>query len=207
MDQLKDILNKVPLTLVVFLVLAYHGYLYWEFISAPESELVSTQTRSQQLEASNQALDKKIKDAEEFYKNLDKKREEIRALAVELDDMKATLSEEIDIADFIRMVVTEAKKVGLSVKSIKPTVMNQRDFYDEQVFELSFRGVYVQLFVFLERLAKANRIVRMDDFKLKRAGPSTAPYVELEGTVFLKAYRYRGSRADEIARAASKGGA
>lgn len=213
--DLKEFLSKLPMVPILVAGVLYLAYGYYSFTTSGDSPLTLKKQELEAAQAESARLEKKTKEAEEFFKNLDKKRQEIRALAARLDEMKATLSEELDIPSFVKMVVTEAQKVGINVIGIKPSETKESEFYAEEVFQFEFQGVYVQFFVFLERLANVERIIRVDDFDVKRAGPSTAPYVEMSGTVKIKTYRYLGSKADEVAKqggstaggAAQKGGA
>ena len=80
-----------------------------------------------------------------------------------------------------------------------PTDQKKLEAYAvEQPFALQFKGVFVQLMVLLERLSATERIVRVDNFELKRMGSSLAPYVELNGKLEVKTYKYVGSKADDL---------
>ncbi len=205
-DKLKELLQKIPWQALLVCYVLLQAWGYYEFISSPESPLI--QKIGQVVEAKKEiaALSTKVKAAQEFFRSLDAKRAEIRALTLQLDEMKNALTEELDVPAFIKLVATEAKKLGVNVTSIRPTVAKEHEYYFEQAFDLSFNCVYVQLLVFLERIASLEKIVRIDDLLIRRSGPSTARYVELVGTLQLKAYRYLGSKADEVARAGGSDG-
>jgi hypothetical protein len=63
---------------------------------------------------------------------------------------------------------------------------------------MDFRGVYLQLLVFLERLANLERIVRTENITMHPVSSQKAAYVELEGKLELKTYKYQGSKADDL---------
>jgi hypothetical protein len=121
-----------------------------------------------------------------------------RTLALQLNELKATLSESLDLGAFIGTVVKEADKVGLSVQGIKPSENKEGEYYTEQAFDMGFHGFYVQLLVFLDHLAGLERIIRVDKFTIKSTSPATSQYVDLEGTLQLKTYRYKGTDADKL---------
>ncbi|MGZ3687095.1 MAG: type 4a pilus biogenesis protein PilO [Bdellovibrionota bacterium] len=200
LDKIKEILNKIPYTAIL---VAFLGYLAWDcytFLNDAQSPLLQKQGQIESIKKENAGLQVKIRAANDFFHGLDAKRAELRALAVTLDEMKGTLSESLDIPSFVKMVVTEAAKVGLKVMSIKPTDAKKSEYYIEQAFDLSFRAVYVQLVLFIERLSNVERIVRVDNFDIHRTGSSISPYVELGGTIQIKTYRYLGSKADDVAK-------
>ena len=204
LEGLKEILNKLPLTAILVVFLGWLAYDYHDFTNSPDSPLLQKQGNLESLKKSNQEAVTKIKEANEFFRALDVKKSELRALAQQLSEMKATLTEDLDVPNLIKGVITEARKVGLTVVSIKPTEAKKYEYYGEQAFELAFKGVYVQLLVFLERLSSFERIVRIDNIDMKRISSSVATYVELGGVIQLKAYRYLGSKADEVANASGK---
>lgn len=199
-EALAEVLSKIPWMPLFVLYAAYSGYSHWQFLTSEDSMFHMRTTQLQVLHKDVKQTEAKIEEGKKFYAGLDKKREEIRAMTVQLDQMKATLSEELDTPSFMAMVIAEAKKVGLKVVGMKPGELRETEYYDEQTFELEFNGVFVQLFVFLERLASVEKIIRVDDYQIKSVGSSSAPYVDLSGIIKLKTYRYKGSKADEIAK-------
>jgi type IV pilus assembly protein PilO len=199
-EKLKELLNRIPVGLLASLYMGYLGYEYYSFTADDTSELVQRQQEVARTQQEVKTLEAKLKQGQEFLKNLDNKKVQLRELASKLDEMKGTLTNEIDVAAFVKLAITEAKKVGLNVLGLRPEGRNAKEFYEEQIFTMGFRGVYVQLVVFLERMASVQNIVRVDSFDLKPRGSQTAEHVEIEGTVELKAYRYLASKADDIGR-------
>jgi Tfp pilus assembly protein PilO len=201
-EKLIEILNKIPFPLVYLGIIGTLGYHYYDLNYPEASKLKQTEATLVSVQGESAKIEDNIRKANEFKKRLETKRAEIRQMAQELDSMKATLSENLDIPAFVKMVVTEARKVGLMVTGIKPSPEQVRkEYYAEQAFDLNFRGVYAQLLVFLDRLSQAQKIVRVDNFTVHPiATASISRYVELEGLVQVKAYYYLGSKADDIAR-------
>jgi len=189
-DRLKEILNKIPFSVLLLAYIGYLGFDYQTFTTDPASPLVSKQGQVESIKADTQKLQSKLKEANEFLASLEGKKLEIRKLAQELEEVKDALSENLDIPEFMKTAVTEATKVGLRVVSIKPTESTKHEFYAEQAFEMTFSGVYVQLLVFLERMSNVQKIVRVDNFAIRPRGSASSKYVELEGIVELKVYRY-----------------
>ena len=200
-EKLKELIQRVPWQAMLIAFLALQAWGYYEFTNSPESPWIQKRVQISEGKKEVVALGAKLKVAQEFFRTLDQKRAEIRALTKELDEMRNALTEELNLPEFIKLVATEAKKLGVNVTSIKPTASKAYEYYFEQAFDLNFSCVYVQLVVFLERIASLEKIVRIDDLLIRRTGPSTSRYVELGGTLQLKAYKYLGSKADEVARA------
>ncbi|MCM2321644.1 MAG: type 4a pilus biogenesis protein PilO [Oligoflexia bacterium] len=199
LNRIKDIIEKVPFLFLLVLYLGYLGMGYHGFLNDPASEL---NLKKAELKASQEDLAKlsrKVEETREFIRSLNVKREEMRRLAQQLEDTKAVLTETLDVPAFMKLVLTEAQRVGLNVQSIRPGEASRGEHYAQQIFDVNFHGVYIQLIGFLDRLANLQKIVRVDDFMMKPISASTAKYVELEGVLQLKVFRYIGTKADEIA--------
>jgi Tfp pilus assembly protein PilO len=192
---------KGMLNLLLLVIAAYLGWDYYSFTTDPTSELGVKRAEVDQKKADITTKEKKIQEAKNFYENLERKRDELRKLSTELATMKSTLTEDNDIPAFMKLVLNEAKHVGLIVTSLSPLPSSKKRYYIEQPFDLSFQGVYVQLIAFLDRLAQAERIVRVDDFSVRpRSGQSRASkFVELEGSIKVRTYVYLGTQEDDVA--------
>lgn len=197
-DLIKEYLDKIPIGLITAGFFMYLGYQYYVFNTDPSSPLVVQKKVYDTAKENNVKLDNKLKETREFVKTLELKKVELRQLAQDLKNIKGTLSEKLDIPNFMKMIVTEAKKVGLEVRSLKPLGSTDHEEYTEQLFTMDFGGIFVQFLAFLDRLSNVTEIVRVDEFRMGVSGSSRARFVQLTGNVMIKAFRYRGSKADSI---------
>lgn len=197
-DKIREIFEKLPLSFLVFVYLAYLAYGYYSFTNDSNSPLLQKRQQIELIKQQNGKLETKIIQLSDFARTLESKKEELRRLAQDLQEMKTNLPEELDIPEFMKTVITEAKKVGLTVLSLKPNDTVKAEYYVEQKFTMTFRGAFIQLLAFLERLANVTEIVRIENFDMKSTGSSRARYVELEGSVEIKTYQYVGSKADML---------
>lgn len=203
-DKLIEILKKIPFVPLVGLYVAYLGYDYYEFLNDPGATLALKQGDLTAAQAEAEKLKGRVKAANDFLKRLDVKKQELRRLAQDLDDTKAVLSDSLDVPAFMDTVVTEAKRSGITVIGLKPGEQSKHEYYHQQTFDLSFRGAFVQVVGFFDRISNMQKIVRMDNFNVKPVSGTSSKIVELQGTVQLKAYRYAGSKADELAKKGSE---
>lgn len=200
-EKLKNIMDRFPIKPALVLVTLYlAGYdYYFSFLQDSSSPLVQKTNQISQIKQENLKLKEKIKQAEEFQKNLEVKRQELRSLAQELDNMKATLTEGLDVPDFMKMIITEAKKIGLLVQGLKPIGKDNKEHYSEHAFEFSFRGAYVQILAFLDRLSQSQKVIQIDQISIGPQGSQRSKHIELNGTILVKTFSYLGSPVDEIA--------
>ena len=204
-EKIRDILNKIPWPLLGIGYLMNVGWEYYLFNNDDSSPLIQQRKKIVAIHAETKENEAKLEKAAEFLRSLEVLRAKLRAIAIELDELKITISEDMDIPGFLDTINSEAKRVGLKISNISPARVNKQEFYSETAFEIAFSGAYVQLLAFLERMSQVQRVVRIETFNMKPVASITARYVELQGKVEIKTYKYEGSRADEISKR-EKGG-
>lgn len=199
LEKIKEILPKIPFLPLTALYLGYLGYDYYTFLEDPSSALNQKKAEAEQVKVEIQKLSKKVQEQKDYLSKLEGKRAEIRQMAADLDAMKGTLSDTVNVPEFMKNNLMEAKKVGMTVLGLKPTDKGRTEYYGIQNFELTFRSVYMQLMVFLDRVSKSSKIVRVENITVKPVGSSLSRYVELQGVLQLRTYFYLGSNADALA--------
>jgi Tfp pilus assembly protein PilO len=202
-------MNTSVITMAFVFALGYLGYDLYNFYEDPSSSYQLAKAETVNLQNTINERKVKIEEAKVFFQTLEAKRAELRQLSAQLNTMKSTLSESLDLPQFMKNILAEAKKVGLTVTGLSPQTSVENPYYVEQPFDLTFQGVFVQLVAFLDRLSKLENIIRVDDFSIKpKSGllPG-AKYVETEGNIKVKTYYYRGSAEDQLGDASAKTGA
>ena len=111
-EKLKAALARIPIGLLLAVYAGYLGFDYYTFTAAPESPLIQKQSEYEALKKDNVVLQTKIKKANDFFKSLDAKKSELRKLAQTLEELKGTVTTDIDIPGFMKMIVTEARRVS-----------------------------------------------------------------------------------------------
>ena len=198
MKQVTDILSRIPFIVLGLLYMGYMAYDFYDFNASAESELGMKKAQLAGTKIALEASKKRLNSAQDFFKSLDVIRARIRTLSQQLENTKSSLTGDIDLANFIRMVTLEAKKVGLTILSIRPMADVKKDYYIEVPFGIQFKGAYVQILVFLDRMVRLQQLVRITAFDLKPLGSTLAKYVELTGYGTIKTYKYVGSAADDV---------
>jgi Tfp pilus assembly protein PilO len=195
-------MNQSYLGLILVIIVGYFGYDYQTFFNDASSPLLMKQEESKVLAQQVEEKKKKKEEAKLFFKTLEAKRTEVRALVEQLSQMKQTLSENSDVSGFSKYLFTEAKKIGLTMSSLTPNQRIKQQFYEELPFQIAFSGMFVQIVAFLERVSQADRIVRIESISLRPKGGQAvgAKFVELEGSALIKTFMYLGTQEDEMGR-------
>lgn len=195
-------MKKSYLNLILFGLIGYFAYDAYDFFMSSASPLGTERSQVQVLQKEVSDKKMKVEDAKRFFQTLEVKRSELRAMSEQLGTMKSTLSESLDVPLFMKLVLTEAKRIGLTVTSLSPVAIVRKQYYVEQPFNLTFTGVYVQMIAFLDRLSQAQKIIRVDNFSIKPKGRSNADqkYIELDARVEVKTFYYLGTKEDDLAK-------
>ncbi|MFN7684007.1 MAG: type 4a pilus biogenesis protein PilO [Oligoflexia bacterium] len=183
-------------------VVLYSGWSYYQlhqFETAPDSDYSLKKGQLELAKKEIAILEKKNKEILDFVKALETKKVEVAGLSGKLLELRTTLTDRVDVPEFTRNVVTEAKRTGLTVLAIRPKPKADTEFYREFPFSLKFRGFYPQVVTFMGRIASMQRLVRLDQFKISPISSAAARFVELEGEVELKSFAYLASQADKVA--------
>lgn len=196
--QFRDVVDKIPFVPMLMFYLGYLGYGFYEFQNDENSPLKQKENELRTTQDNVTKLESRVKQTKEFLKNLEARRIEIRHLAQDLENTKATLSESLDVSLVMKIILTEAKRVGLNVTQITPGDQTRMENYAQQVISMSYRGAFVQMVAFLDRLASLQKIVRADNFSMRPMGDKSGRIPELEGQIQIKVYRYLSSKADEL---------
>ena len=197
-NVIKDLLEKIPVGLLAFVYLAYIGYQYYDFRSNPSSPYVEKMKVLTDAQELNKKSNLKLKEVQEFIKHLNDKKVELRELSKTLQDVKGSLPEYLDVPKFMKTVVTEAKRVGMTIMSLSPSGSENKEYYTEQNFKMEFRTAFVQYLAFLQRIANVNDIVRIENFEMSSVGNARNKFVEISGKLEIKTYRYLASKADSL---------
>ena len=202
-ERIRELIERIPVPLLLVAYVGYLGYGFYQFKNSPDSPLFEKNTELQTVTQENDKLQLRARELKKFIQELERKKLEVRNLANKLDESKASLSETFDVPSFMQMAVTEAKRLGLQVVALRPTDRTAKELYAEQSFEFGFKGVYVQVLIFLYRMSQIQTIVRVEDITVRPSGPRTQKFVQLEGTMKIKGYYYVRSKADDVSRSGS----
>lgn len=191
-------LNLIPIIPITVAYLGYLAYDYYDYTSNPTSEYSMKIKDIESTKASIESLKKKRREQDQFYKNLEERKEKLRSISMTLADMKNLVSEEMDLPSLQKLILTEAQRAGLIVISWAPEPEIATENYVERPFQLEVKGLYSRFMIFLQRMANSSKIIRIEEFEMIASNRSQK-YVELGVKMKLLAYRYNTSQADEIA--------
>jgi type IV pilus assembly protein PilO len=99
---------------------------------------------------------------------------QVTQLEGRLENLRAVLPEEKDVADILRRLQGLAAQSNLSIQRFTPQPSVQQEMYAEVPFKLQAEGTYHNLGAFFDRISKFPRIINISSITIK-AKPQPEP--------------------------------
>jgi type IV pilus assembly protein PilO len=113
---------------------------------------------------------------------------QVTELEGRLENLKAVLPEEKDVADILRRVQGLATQSNLTIQRFTPQEPKQQALYAELPYRLQAQGTYHDLGEFMDRVSKFPRIINVSDLQIKSVAtpqPNATIVAELIATTFV----------------------
>ena len=154
---------------------------FWNFYAQPAQ--ASLEERRGQLAS----IHAEIERGRAIARRIPQFRQEVVTLEAQLEQLRAVLPEEQDVADLLRRVQGMATQSNLAIRGFTPRAVAKKQMHMEWPIGLELAGSYHDLGDFLERISKFPRIINIGDIHMKARTGATGPTVtaELTATTFV----------------------
>jgi len=105
-----------------------------------------------------------------------------------LEDLKAALPEQKDVADILRRVQGLATQSSLTIQRFTPQDPKQQTMYAELPYKLQAEGTYHNLGLFFDKISKFHRIINVSEISIKakpQPQPNATVVAQLLATTFV----------------------
>lgn len=107
--------------------------------------------------------------------------QEVTELERRLENLRAVLPEEKDVADILRRVQGLATQSNLNIQRFTPQVPKQETLYAALPYKLTAVGTFHDLGLFFDRISKFPRIINVGEISIKaRPNPDETASIEAE---------------------------
>lgn len=162
-------MNKLPwwgqllvFTLVGGIVVGAYYYFYAIQASA------DLDVRRAELAAIRGRIDKGMETA----RKLPEFRAQVGDLEAKLENLKAILPEEKDVAELLRRLQTLASQSNLTIRHFRPRAIAMKELHAEWPIELEVEGSYHSVGQFLDKVSKLPRIINVGAMELTTVSPA-----------------------------------
>jgi Tfp pilus assembly protein PilO len=112
-------------------------------------------------------LQSKIQEGRAAKNELQKFREEVRQLELELDKLLRILPARRNTPDLMRRIRSLAEQEDFTLRAFTPGVMGDKEFYSEWPIKVDLDGSYHNLALFFDRISRFSRIINVENLEIK----------------------------------------
>jgi type IV pilus assembly protein PilO len=120
-----------------------------------------------QQEEKVEELTQKIADESRRARNLNKLKERIKQLDINLKIALQELPDKREIPDLLSSISNLARDAGLEVVLFKPGTENPQDFYAEVPVSVSVQGTFHQVATFFDEVGQLSRVVNINQISVR----------------------------------------
>lgn len=165
-------MNKLPWwgQLLVFAAIGglIVGGFYYFYATEAQAAL---DVRKGELAAIRGRIDKGMETA----RKLPEFRAQVGDLEARLDNLKAILPEEKDVAELLRRMQTLASQSSLTIRHFRPRAIASKELHAEWPIEIEVEGAYHNVGQFFDRVSKLPRIINVGAMEMVTAPAGAAP--------------------------------
>jgi type IV pilus assembly protein PilO len=193
-----DSILKLPTSKKVLILVAVLGvitglYLYVFFL--PQ------QDELKRLMGEFDKLNKELSESRAITRDLQKFKEEVEKLNVELMNALTQLPNEKEIPEILKNISSLGKESNLEFTLFRPKPEEPQQFYAKVPIELVVLGSYHNTGIFFDRVSKLPRIINVVDFNMTRAkdvkGKGGEGEILIKTSCLINTYRFIEKKSEE----------
>ena len=178
----------------MFVVLAGIGYGGYEYYDFQSTEVVDMEGQRAALESTMRKKQDEVKRLQEFSRNIETIKVELRELNLQLESALEHMSRQFNLSGLLRKLSMLAQNSGLELSTFKPSQVEERSegaFYSTLAIDCTFKGSFTQILLFLDQVSRLKRIINADELRMQSApGVARSQNAPLTVTAKLKTYRF-----------------
>ena len=113
------------------------------------------------------SLQSKIQEGRAAKNELQKFREEVRQLELELDKLLRILPARRNTPDLMRRIRSLAEQGDFTLRAFTPGVLTEKEFFSEWPIKVNLDGSYHNLALFFDRISRFSRIINIENLEVK----------------------------------------
>jgi type IV pilus assembly protein PilO len=172
-------------------ILIYAAVMIYQKYDENQKTNLEMQEKQPQIQSQIQKERKEKQNLEKYFKDIQDAKERIELVAQKLEKLQRQLPEEVSDAENLNIVRNIAEAVNMKNIILSPGEDKIVDFYIAKDYRLRVTGTYLQILVFLEKLAKQERILNVKSVTMEREkGKQRGRFVLLDSELILETFRY-----------------
>lgn len=176
--------------IAIFIILLIVPAVLFFFLSyQPQAEKITS------LEKQVRTASEELKKVQQIAKDLPRHQKELKEIQEEFDSMAVLLPKSQEIPNLLRDISDLGKNTGLEFLTFTPGTETPKDFYAEIPIDITIKGPYHNLGLFLDKVSKLERIVTVNNIKMDKPAAEGGE-VLLNSTCRLVTYRFTNQKLE-----------
>ena len=186
---------KKVLQLCMFVVLGGIGYGGYEYYDFQNTEVLAMDGERAALESSIRKKQDEVKRLQEFSRNIETIKVELRELNLQLESALEHMPRQFNLSGLLRKLSMLAQNSGLELSTFKPSPTEERTegaFYSTLAIDCTFKGTFTQVLLFLDQVSRLKRVINADELRMGSTpgGLGKTQNAQLTVSTKLKTYRF-----------------
>jgi type IV pilus assembly protein PilO len=194
-----DSITKLSTTRKIVILVVCLGLIagiYFYSVYMPQQEEIN------QLDGELDKLAKELNESKMIVRDLQKFKEQVERLNLELIDALTQLPNEKEIPEILRNISSLGRESNLEFILFRPKPEEPQQFYAKVPIELTLVGNYHSIGTFFDKLSKLPRIINVVDFNMIRAKETKGGKEGSDGNLLrtsclLNTYRFIEKKSEE----------
>jgi len=170
------------------------GYIIYDvYLNYNDHNLKIEQTVSvmPSIESSIKRKEKKVKDLEGYFSDINSAKEKIERVALEVEKIQKRFPSDINDSFYIKSIKGFTKDLNLKRAEISSGSESNKGFYFVKNFEVVAQGTYLQFLIFLEKIEGFEKLLNISKVSFRElAEKQKGRFQLIEGKISIEAYRY-----------------
>jgi type IV pilus assembly protein PilO len=162
MDSIYKLPTSKKILILIIVLGLITGLYYYRFFMPQQDEM-------KVLKVELNKLVRELNESKAIAKDLQKFKQEVDSLNIELANALTQLPNEKEIPEILKNISTLGKESNLEFTLFKPKAEEPRQFYANVPIELIALGSYHETGIFFDRVSKLPRIINVVNFYMSRA--------------------------------------
>jgi Tfp pilus assembly protein PilO len=179
------------------LIILYTGYNVFEKMQLHDAEMVALNDQIPVVQTQIQKGKKERKQLESYFADIEEAKQKITKVAEEVERLQKQFPVEISDTDNLAMISAIADSLNIKNISLAPGTEENKGFYITKSYQVKVQATYLQILIFLEKVAEAQRLLNVSEIKMALTDQKQKGRFQVIGSeLTLEVYKYNPSHKE-----------
>jgi Tfp pilus assembly protein PilO len=183
---MSKIIENIHILLILWI--AYSVFLKNEVI---DTNLIKQKSKQASLQSKIKKKEKQVKQVKNYYADIERAKENIQSVTKDVEKLQRKLPLKVSDAENMDILIKVAKNLNIKNIYVTPKNEKQSEFYFVKDYELKATGTYLQFVIFLEKIAKNERLFNIQVIALESENEAIrGQFKVINAKIIVQSFRY-----------------